>query len=147
MAGYPLLQASSSMQVCVSEASCSDALNKDFCRQGLVVQSDFPTHTVYLSDNVGLDEAYGELLDKTSQHKRRMLLFAGGWLEGAVTQLSVRCLIEGFDVFIAADACLTDEPDYRDWFLKRLHSYGATISTTRQLAMELTVDQPHSDLN
>ena len=65
------------------------------------------------------------------------LIIVGGWLEGAMTRLCLRALMDGFDVFVAADLTASQEPDYTAHFYARLRNHGGVIVTSRQIAMEL----------
>lgn len=78
--------------------------------------------------------------------KSRSLLLFGGLLEGAVTQIALTALLDGFDVFLAADGTRTNEPAYRETFLLRIHACGGTIITIRQAIRELmAIEASHRD--
>ena len=77
------------------------------------------------------------VLSRIAELKRRVLLLAGGLLEGAVTQIALSALVEGFDVFVAADLVWTVEPGREPLFFDRItHSCGHVL-TRRQVLLEL----------
>lgn len=69
--------------------------------------------------------------------QRSSLLIYGAQLEGAVTQLALLSLLEGFDVFVIADHCQTAEPMFIDAFHARLQQSGGTLVTLSQISREL----------
>ncbi|MEM6411963.1 MAG: isochorismatase family protein [Pseudomonadota bacterium] len=140
MAGHPLVIGSSSILISVSEHTYGAPKTLEPQFPELESLRALPHLELAVSLDLSFEVQQAEWRKRITANDGRSLILRGGWLEGAVTQVAITCLIEGLDVFIAADACDTREADYRDWFLKRLYSYGATISTTRQLAMELRTD-------
>jgi Isochorismatase family len=81
-----------------------------------------------------VDEA---LMTRIKELNRRVLIICGGLLEGAVTQLSLTALMEGYDVFVPADLTCTAEPDKEHLFFSRITSCGGNILTYRQIILEL----------
>ncbi|MDY7097451.1 MAG: isochorismatase family protein [Pseudomonadota bacterium] len=69
--------------------------------------------------------------------QRSSLLIYGAQLEGAVTQLALLSLLEGFDVFVIADQCQTAEPLFKDAFQARIQQSGGTLVTLSQISREL----------
>lgn len=76
-----------------------------------------------------------------AQLKRRVLIVCGGLLEGAVTQIALSALVDGFDVFIGADLVWTAEPGREPLFFDRITHCCGHVLTRRQILLELLAQE------
>jgi len=77
------------------------------------------------------------LISKIASFEKKSLIIAGALLEGAVTQVSIATLLEGFDVFLCRDLCETDDKTNADIFINRIRDCGAHIVTQQQIVLEV----------
>jgi len=77
------------------------------------------------------------LRSKIADLKRRSLILVGGLLEGAVTQIALSALLEGYDIYVCADLVASAEPAREYIFLQRLRFCAGHIVTARQIILEL----------
>ena len=77
------------------------------------------------------------LVERIKAMGRRSLIVCGALLEGAVTQVSLGTLMDGYDVFVPADLVLSAEPRREQIFLDRITSCGGNIMTRTQIILEL----------
>ena len=82
----------------------------------------------------GVDE---DLFACIAEMKRRTLILSGGLLEGAVTQIALAALLEGYDIYICADQLVCDAPGRQGIYLDRIRNCAGHIVTTRQIILEL----------
>lgn len=69
--------------------------------------------------------------------KRWSLILCGGLLEGAVTQITLAALLEGYDIYISADQLVCGDAGSQDIYLDRIRYCTGHIVTTRQIILEL----------
>lgn len=77
------------------------------------------------------------LCDQIAGLQRRSLLLCGRLLEGALTQIALNTLLQGYNVFVPADLALSAETGREPLFLGRIASCGGFILTRRQIVLEL----------
>lgn len=142
MAGEPLLYISATALVVVDEPfrlSINDSEYQSICHAGVAIARaaaipvlDFRT-VPGESKTFLLDE---KLSDKVKAMKRRALIVCGALLEGAVTQVSLSALMDGYDVFVPVDLVGAADPQNKTHFLARITSCGGNILTSRQVILE-----------
>lgn len=69
--------------------------------------------------------------------KKRSLILGGGALEGAITQTAIQTLLDGYDVFVPADLCVGMDEELRPIHFDRLRDVGGTVTSHRQIVLEL----------
>lgn len=69
--------------------------------------------------------------------RKRSLILGGGALEGAITQTAMQALLDGYDVFVPADLCVGVDQDLRPIHFDRLRDVGGTVTSHRQIILEL----------
>ncbi len=74
---------------------------------------------------------------KFGELKRRSLILFGALLEGAVTQIALSMLLEGYDVYVCADQVKTADAMREDIFLERIRYCAGHVVTFPQLLLEL----------
>ena len=139
MAGEPILVASNCALVSVIEPLSAGSLSPENA-------PDFELMT-RLTEAIGAPvlELVGDedfLVDKKlfaqiAEMKRRTLILCGGFLEGAVTQIALAALLEGYDTYVCADQTVTADPEREHVFLERIRYCNGHIVTTRQILLEL----------
>lgn len=136
MAGYPLIQTPTAALILVDEASDHHDI-VSIRQRGEAIAESLNLPFQYVSSDEG-DQFFlnNQVRDKIAAPEKRTLLLAGGLLEGAVTQVAVSALLDGFDVFVIADLCCTAEPEYFDLFRDRIRDCGATFVTAKQVILE-----------
>lgn len=137
MAGEPILIANNCALIFVDEANsigggshavdraASSALADAIKAPVLDLSADNP----FLMEN-GMRSRIAEL-------NRRTLILAGRYLEGAVTQIALLCLLEGYDVYVCADQVVCGDPEREAVYLDRIRYCAGHIVTTRQIILEL----------
>lgn len=143
MAGEPLLYKSTTGLIVVDEPSRSSInhnVYQSICDSGVAIAraATFPVLDLRAasveSSSFVLDET---LTNRIKAMKRRALIVCGALLEGAVTQVSLSALMDGYDVFVPADLVATGDPENITHFLARITSCGGNILTCRQVILEL----------
>lgn len=80
----------------------------------------------------------GQTLDEgIATLRKRALVLGGGALEGAITQTAIQTLLDGYDVFVPADLCIGMDDDLRPIHFDRLRDVGGTVTSHRQIVLEL----------
>lgn len=82
------------------------------------------------------------LTERVAELGRRSIILTGGLLEGAVTQIALASILDGFDIFICVDLVCSAEHASVGLFLDRLKNYGADVVTKRQIALEMLSQEP-----
>lgn len=103
MAGEPILVASNCAVISVVEPLVSGTApsqnSVDFGMMTLLAQAiDEPILQLIGDADFVVDE---ELFARIAEMKRRTLILSGGLLEGAVTQIALAALLEGYDNLIS----------------------------------------------
>lgn len=130
MSRYPLIHSMDSMFVPALDDECtSSTIETASGIHDIASRYDVP---ILPSEKVGL-----AFIANLKAAQRSSLLIYGAQLEGAVTQLALLSLLEGFDVFVIADHCQTVEPMFIDAFHARLQQSGGTLVTLSQISREL----------
>ena len=141
MAGEPILIANNCALIFVDEVhagggapngvdrSASSALAEAIKAPVLDLSADKP----FLMEN-GMRSRIAEL-------NRRTLILEGRFLEGAVTQIALSCLLEGYEVYVCADQVATGEPDREEMYLDRIRYCNGHIVTTRQIILEILAQE------
>ncbi len=108
------------------------------------ITSLFPEHTVIdrTSMNAWLDAKFREAVYSTG---RKKITIAGLWTEACVMFVTLDLLKEGFEVYIAADACGDISPEAHQRAMDRLVQAGAVPITSLQYVFELQQDWARSD--
>lgn len=143
MAGEPLLYKSATALVVVDEpsrSSINDGEYQSICDAGVTIAraAAFPV----LDFRVAAEESSSFVLDETLTDRikamnRRALIVCGALLEGAVTQVSLSALMDGYDVFVPADLVGSADPQNERHFLARITSCGGNVLTRRQIILEI----------
>ncbi len=109
MAGEPVLIAQNCALVIVGDTTCRSALASEGALNLSQLTSVAGAISAPFIDLVhdGDFVVDDELLMKIAENSRRTLILCGGWLEGAVTQIALLCLLEGYDVYVYADQLVT----------------------------------------
>lgn len=143
MAGEPLVYKAATALVVVDEpsrAAIDDEFYQAISDAGVAIAR---AASIPLLDLRSGDEPLGafvvddELIDNVKAMKRRALIVCGALLEGAVTQVSLNALMDGYDVFVPADLVAAGDPENITHFLARITSCGGNILTRRQVILEL----------
>lgn len=74
---------------------------------------------------------------KFAELKRRSLILLGALLEGAVTQITLSMLLEGYDVYVCADQVRTADATREGIFLERIRYCAGHVVTLPQILLEL----------
>jgi nicotinamidase-related amidase len=108
------------------------------------ITSLFPEHTVIdrTSMNAWLDAKFREAVYSTG---RKKITIAGLWTEACVMFVTLDLLKEGFEVYIAADACGDISPEAHQRAMDRLVQAGAVPITSLQYVFELQQDWARSE--
>lgn len=69
--------------------------------------------------------------------KRRSLILLGALLEGAVTQIALSTLLEGYDVYVCADQVRTADAARESVFLERIRFCAGHVVTLPQIVLEI----------
>ena len=77
------------------------------------------------------------LRSSVAEMNRRSLILCGGLLEGAVTQVALSFLLEGYDIYVCADQVVCGDPEREAMYLDRIRYCAGHIVTTRQIILEL----------
>jgi nicotinamidase-related amidase len=139
MAGEPILVASNCAVVSVIEPLSSGTLSADnspdFGMMTLLAEAiGAPVLQLVSEADFVVDD---DLFSRIAEMKRRTLILCGGLLEGAVTQIALAALLEGYDTYICADQTVTADTDRESVFLERIRFCNGHIVTTRQVLLEL----------
>lgn len=143
MAGEPLLNSAELGVILIDEPAARTARTNGFdetCHMTFAIGSaagcpllDLRAHTMAGAPFM-LDDA---LCTQIAGLQRRSLLLCGRLLEGALTQIALNTLLQGFNVFVPADLVLSAETGREPLFLDRIASCGGFILTRRQIVLEL----------
>ncbi len=108
------------------------------------ITSLFPEHTVIdrTSMNAWLDAKFRAAVYSTG---RKKITIAGLWTEACVMFVTLDLLKEGFEVYIAADACGDISPEAHQRAMDRLVQAGAVPITSLQYVFELQQDWARSE--
>ncbi|MEM6554379.1 MAG: isochorismatase family protein [Pseudomonadota bacterium] len=143
MAGEALLYLSNTSVILVDEPG-ADAIDRDQLDQALHAgvalsdAGDLPALDLRKDRDAGKPFlADAELMSRITKMGRNGLVICGGLLEGAVTQISLAALMDGMDVFVAADLVVSAEPEKTDLFLARFSACGGHTLSYRQIILEL----------
>ncbi len=79
----------------------------------------------------------GGLMEKFARLKRRSLILFGTLLEGAVTQIALTMLLEGYDVYVCADQVRSADPKRETVFHERIRFCAGHVVTLPQILLEL----------
>jgi len=74
---------------------------------------------------------------KFSELKRRSLILLGALLEGAVTQIALSMLLEGYDIYVCADQVRAADATRENIFLERIRFCAGHVVTLPQILLEL----------
>lgn len=85
-------------------------------------------------DDFVVDSAF---IAKFAELKRRSLILLGALLEGAVTQIALSTLLEGYDVYVCADQVRTADAAREGIFLERIRYCAGHVVTLPQVLLEL----------
>ena len=104
----------------------------------------FPKHTIIdrTSMNAWLDAGFRKAVHATG---RKKFVLAGLWTEVCVAFAALEMLKEGFEIYIAADACGDISPEAHQRAMDRLVQAGAVPITSLQYVFELQQDWARSD--
>src|SRR6202043_4058497 len=94
------------------------------------------------SMNAWLDAKFREAVYSTG---RKKITIAGLWTEACVMFVTLDLLKEGFEVYIAADACADVSPEAHNRAMDRSVQAGATPITSLQYVFELQQDWARSE--
>ncbi|KCZ48470.1 isochorismatase family protein [Hyphomonas sp. CY54-11-8] len=138
MAGEPILVARYCALVIIGEATCPNILmsvGEVELVQLEAVAAAIGAPVIDLVDSCDflIDDS---LRARIAEKNRRTLILCGGWLEGAVTQVALSSLLEGYDVYVCADQVVTEDPGREHVFLERIRFCNGHIVTTRQIILE-----------
>lgn len=147
MAGEPILVASNCAVISVVEPLVSGTVpsetSVDFGMMTLLAQAiDAPILQLIGDADFVVDE---DLFARIAEMKRRTLILCGGLLEGAVTQIALAALLEGYDIYICADQLVCGDPERQDIFLDRIRYCAGHIVTTRQILLELLSQEKNAE--
>lgn len=81
-----------------------------------------------------IDNAF---MAKFGELKRRSLILFGALLEGAVTQIALSMLLEGYDIYLCADQVKTADAARETIFLERIRYCAGHVVTLPQILLEL----------
>lgn len=137
MSGYPLFQVANAAVVFVDEAD-PEFRNKisEYFENMLELVEGFQIPWIrleYMKDKIVLDET---LRGEIAGLKKHVIVICGGYLEGAITQITLSGLLDGYDVFVVADLCHCLDQKHQMMFFDRLRSCGAHVVTCKQLIYE-----------
>jgi nicotinamidase-related amidase len=139
MAGEPIIVAGNCAVIVINEPLArGEAPEGQSCRWALAPQMAEAIAAPYLdlceSRDFVVDDA---LMTRFNGLKRRSLILMGALLEGAVTQIALSTLLEGYDVYVCADQVATADPAREALFLERIRFCAGHIVTARQILLEL----------
>ncbi len=139
MAGEPILVAANCALVTVVEPLSVDASppenSPDFALMKQLAEAiNAPILQLVDVDDFVVDE---KLRMAIAAMGHRSLIVCGGLLEGAVTQIAMSSLLDGYDVYVCADQLLTGDPEREAIYLDRIRYCAGHIVTTRQIILEL----------
>jgi len=78
-----------------------------------------------------------EFMAKFGALKRRSLIILGALLEGAVTQIALSMLLEGYDIYVCADQVRSADAAREGVFLERIRFCAGHVVTLPQILLEL----------
>ena len=132
MSGHPILQYSASCIIFIEEPHCGANEPVCFDRPKLLARkSGLPVFADPAEANTPAWKA------QVLESQRGTLILCGALLESKVTRVAMSALMDGFDVFVLSDWCITAEPDHRRLFETRIRSKGGAILTSGQAIREL----------
>jgi len=139
MAGEPILIARNCAVVFVDEPLARDGASNGAARQWPAAVKIAEAVAAPLLDlrNGGDFVVDEELMIKLMRLERRSLILAGALLEGAVTQIALSTLVEGYDVYVCVDLTGTEDLAREALFLERIRCCAGHIVTSRQVLLEL----------
>jgi hypothetical protein len=77
------------------------------------------------------------LMAKFAALQRRSLIVLGALLEGAVTQIALSMLLEGYDLYVCADQVRAADAAREGVFLERIRFCAGHVVTLPQILLEL----------
>lgn len=77
------------------------------------------------------------LIGKFGEMRRRSLILLGALLEGAVTQIALSMLLEGYDVYVCADQVRAADATREGIFLERIRFCAGHVVTFPQILLEI----------
>lgn len=140
MASDPFLTPRDLLFVLLCESACAEDARAE-CQHVINLAKEIAQAAgLPLYDGRGLepDQDLDPACEAIAREKRTSLLLAGGLLEGVVTRMAISMLMDGYDVFVAADLAATAEAPREALFLERIRTYGGNVLTRRQIILELS---------
>lgn len=143
MAGEPMIAARNCAVVLVEEPLARNgSVNSDVLQWSLA--SDLadaiaaPLLDLRGQNDFVVDSAF---MAKFAELKRRSLILLGALLEGAVTQIALSMLLEGYDIYVCADQVKTADAARENIFLDRIRFCAGHVVTFPQILLELLSQQ------
>ena len=97
---------------------------------------------VKANNSFAIDDA---LLREIGALRRSSLVIVGALLEGAITQLAMSALLDGFDVFVPADLVLSGDSEREQMYFDRIRAVSGIIVSSRQLLLELMLRETDAE--
>lgn len=148
MAGEPMIAARNCAVVLVEEplargkALIGEAVQWSLSAN-LADAIDAPLLDLRGKNDFVVDSAF---IAKFGELKRRSLILLGALLEGAVTQIALSMLLEGYDIYVCADQVRTADAARENIFLERIRFCAGHVVTLPQIVLEL-LSREESDKN
>ena len=142
MAGEPLLSPAELGVILIDEPAARATQTDGFyesCHMALAIGSAVGCPLLDLRTDTESGAPFlidDPLYDQIASLQRRSLLLCGRLLEGALTQIALSTLLQGYNVFVPADLALSAEAGREPLFLGRIASCGGFILTRRQIVLE-----------
>ena len=146
MAGHPLINRSTAVFAYVAFDPVGLTQDPEFAR--IFDQANNLSHVIGVPFlNLSAETDGHTFCAKTVSYaiasaSRRSLILCGGLLEGAVTQIAISALLDGYDVFVVDDLCLTEQTEYRRVFIDRIKDCGGSFVTARQVLHDVSAHHP-----
>lgn len=139
MAGEPMLVARYCAVVLVEEPLArSEALNGEVLQWSLAADLAGAIGAPLLDlRGEGDFVVDGAFMAKFGALKRRSLILLGALLEGAVTQITLSMLLEGYDIYVCADQVRAADAAREGIFLERIRFCAGHVVTMPQILLEL----------
>lgn len=139
MAGEPILVARNCAVVLVEEPLArGQTLNADVLQWSLAADLAeaiaAPLLDLRGEGDFVVDSAF---MAKFGELKRRSLILLGALLEGAVTQVALSMLLEGYDIYVCADQVRAADTARENIFLERIRFCAGHVVTLPQILLEL----------
>lgn len=139
MAGEPMIAARHCAIVLVEEPLArGEALNGEALQWSLAADLACAIAAPLLDlrgrNDFVVDSAF---MAKFAELQRRSLILLGALLEGAVTQVALSMLLEGYDIYVCADQVRTADPAREGVFLERIRFCAGHVVTLPQILLEL----------